>query len=112
MVWFFRRTADAVAELLIAAKERNREAFYVGGAAFDDIMIRLAHHCLDGNALDASKIILGDHADSERLERAAFSIPQSEPTANSLPVGDVRVSTWEVAGRTGMAMAQRNDGRT
>ncbi|MDL1981277.1 MAG: SIR2 family protein [Deltaproteobacteria bacterium] len=70
-----------VADLLLAASEKKREAYYIPGAAFDDVMTRLAHHCLNGSYLDNAKQILGDYSDREKLERNAFSVPQAYPTA-------------------------------
>jgi len=69
---------EEVAELLLAATERNREAYYVPGVGFDDVMIRLAHHCLEGIQIDKAKRILGDYADKEILKRYAFSISQGD----------------------------------
>ena len=79
-----------VADLLLAASEKKREAYYIPGAAFDDVMTRLAHHCLNGSHLDNAKRILGDYADRKKLERNAFSVPQAYPTtlikSNAWPI--------------------------
>lgn len=56
-----------VANLLLAASGKKREAYYIPGTAFDDIMTRLAHHCLKGSHLDNAKRIFGDYADREQL---------------------------------------------
>lgn len=78
---FSDEPSKEVAELLMAATERKREAYYVPGAGFDDIMIRLTHHCLDGKRLDNAKRILGEYADREKLKLNAFSISQGDFTA-------------------------------
>jgi hypothetical protein len=78
---FSDEPAEEVADLLLDAAEKKREAYYVPGVGFDDAMIRLAHHCLEGNPLEVAKRILGDQPDRERLQRNAFSISQEAPTA-------------------------------
>ncbi len=78
---FSDEPAENVAELLLAAKGKNREAYYVPGAAFDDVMARLAHHCLEGAPLDAAKLILDEQRGGQRLQRATFSVAQANPTA-------------------------------
>ena len=78
---FSDEAAGEVADLLLAALEKKREAYYIPGAAFDDAMTRLAHHCLKGSHLNNAKRILGDYSDREKLERNAFSVPQAAPTA-------------------------------
>ncbi len=78
---FSDEPAGEVADLLLAALEKKREAYYIPGAAFDDVMTRLAHHCLKDSHLDKAKLIVGNYADSENLKRNAFSVPQAAPTA-------------------------------
>ncbi len=78
---FSDEPAEEVADLLLDAAEKKREAYYIPGAAFDDVMTRLANHCLEGSSLKDAKRILGDYVDREKLQRNAFSISQSDPTA-------------------------------
>jgi len=79
-----------VASLLIDAAEKERPVYYVPSAAFDDVMTRLALHCLEGSLLDSAKRILGDYAEKERLQLNAFSFQQGDPTtlikSNAWPV--------------------------
>ena len=70
-----------VEELLLTALENKREAYYVPGASFDDIMTRLSHHCLTAEHLDDAKKILGEYTDRNDLERTSFSISSANPTA-------------------------------
>ena len=87
---FSDEPSSEVAELLTAAIEMNRQAYFVSGVTFDDVMIRLAHHCLEGSLIDGAKRILGDYADRERMQLNAFSIPHGDPTtlikSNAWPV--------------------------
>jgi len=85
-----------VASLLIAAAEKKRPVYYVPGAAFDDVMTRLALHCLEGSLLDSAKRILGDYAEKERLQLNAFSFPQGDPTTL------IKSNAWPVAYPTEM----------
>ena len=79
-----------VASLLIDAKEKKRQVYYVPGAAFDDVLTRIAHHCLEGSHLSRAKQILGDYAEKEKLQVNAFSFPQGNPTtlikSNAWPI--------------------------
>ena len=87
---FSDEPAEEVANMLLAASEKKRQAYYVPVAAFDDVMTRLAHHCLEGSLLDRAKRILGDYSDREALQRNAFSISQAAPTtiikSNAWPI--------------------------
>ena len=87
---FSDEPAEEVTELLFAAAEKKRSAYYVPGAAFDDVMTRLAHHCLEGTLLENAKRILGEHAEKRELQRNAFSIAQAAPTtiikSNAWPI--------------------------
>ncbi len=79
-----------VASLLIDAKEKKRQVYYVPGTAFDDVLTRIAHHCLEGSHLSSAKQILGDYAEKEKLQLNAFSFPQGDPTtlikSNAWPI--------------------------
>lgn len=72
---------EEVANLLSAAAKSKREAFYIPGVSFDDLMARLSHYCLEGNSLNHAKRILGAYDNGEKLKLNPFSISQSEPTA-------------------------------
>lgn len=70
-----------VSDLLLAAAENKKEAYYVPGVAFDDLMARLAHHCLESSPLKEAKRVLGEYVNSEKLHRSSFSISQADPSA-------------------------------
>ncbi len=72
---------DEVANLLTKATKEGKEIFYVPGVAFDDLMSRLALHCLEGAALASARRLLGGNSDSSNVRRSKFSIPQARPTA-------------------------------
>jgi hypothetical protein len=78
---FSDEAPEQVADLLLAAAEGKKEAYYIPGVAFDEIVTRVAHHCLEGSSLDCAKRILGDHVDRKKLQRNSFSISQADPTA-------------------------------
>ncbi len=46
---------EHIADLIRHARTNGRQAFYVHSQGFDDLMERLALHCLDGEALQAAK---------------------------------------------------------
>lgn len=70
-----------VSEFLQVARDNKREAHFVPGVSFDDCMIRLGLHCLEGDRLKRAKAIIGEAEDDKRPIRVAFEIPKSEPTA-------------------------------
>jgi len=87
---FSDEPAKEVRDLLRAATQQKRQAYYVPVAAFDDVMSRLAHHCLEGSFLNSAKRILTDNVDKVKLQLNAFSISQADPTtiikSNAWPV--------------------------
>lgn len=80
--------SSLVANLLIDINEAGREAYFVPGAAFDDVMTRIALHCLDGNRLQHAKQLVGDASDNNLPERKKFTIPQQDPT------GLIKSNAW------------------
>jgi len=75
---------------LLSAINKKRETYYVAGVAFDDLMIRLAHHCLEDSPLDAAKQILSEQGGDQRLQRIAFSVSQDDPT------GIIKSNAWPI----------------
>jgi hypothetical protein len=71
----------AVENLLGAAKQAGREAYFVRGAAFDDTMIRLGLHCLEDERLRKAKALIGSAAEAERPPRASFQSGSAKPTS-------------------------------
>jgi hypothetical protein len=65
---------EAVAKLLAVAQATGRSAFYVPGAAFDDVMRRLALAGLSGAARDEVLAIIGE-AGVDKVVRMAFTVP-------------------------------------
>ncbi len=84
---FSDKPAPAVEQLLLAAKEKNREAYFVGGVSFDDMMARLALHCLEGDAIQKAKDLLKEHG-GQQSSRTAFSIPNGPVT------GVIKSNAW------------------
>ena len=69
---------DHVARLIRLARAAGRDAFYVPSFGFDDLMTRLALHCLEGFAREAARESLAQIAPKDLLTRSPFQI-------NSLP---------------------------
>jgi len=93
---FTDEPSSDVSRLLIDATEKKRQAYYVPGAAFDDVMTRIAHHCLEGIHFASAKRIIGDYAEKERLPLNVFSFAQGEPTTL------IKSNAWPVACPTEM----------
>lgn len=66
---------DNVAKLLNHARRHGKQAFYVPGAAFDDVMKRLALHCLSGDQRRAAKTDIEQYLSPELLKREPFKLP-------------------------------------
>lgn len=64
-----------VASLLLAARQSGRTAYYVQALGFDDLLMRLALHCLQGEAGEQAKSFIGTSLPKPTEERAAFSLP-------------------------------------
>ena len=71
---------DAVARLILKAKERKWDAFYVPNASFDDVMTRLAMSCTSGEFAKRSSSIVGSGESSDLPVRESFSVVETEPT--------------------------------
>jgi hypothetical protein len=64
----------AVVDLIAHARANGRSAFYVPSQGFDDLLIRLAFHCLDATAREAAKKSIAELAPRNLLERVPFQI--------------------------------------
>jgi hypothetical protein len=74
--------SEPVARLLAHARAHGRHAYYVPALGFDDLMTRLALHCLDGDRRESVRKDIADHAPSDLLTRQPFQI--AEYRANTL----------------------------
>ena len=67
---------DHVATLIRHARDRGRKAYYVPTLGFDDLMTRLALHCLQGEMREAARHCIAVLAPDDLLHREPFQIPQ------------------------------------
>jgi hypothetical protein len=63
-----------VADLITHARAHRRNAFYVPALGFDDLMARLALHCLDGEHRDAARKEIADFSPADLLTRHDFQV--------------------------------------
>ena len=68
-----------VARLIRRARAASRDAFYVPSLGFDDLMTRLALHCLEGAAREAAREAIAHIAPEDLLRRSPFQV-DSLPT--------------------------------
>jgi hypothetical protein len=68
-------TGGPVEGLLRAACAAGREAYYVPGCAFDDVLLRLALHVLDGPPLEQARSLVEAAASASLSDAAPFRIP-------------------------------------
>ena len=87
---YSKNMPETVANLLKIARRHGREAYYVPGVSFDDLMIRLASHCLDNENRIFLKKIIGDSTTSDCPRRSTFRLSGNEP--NTL----VKSNCWEI----------------
>lgn len=66
----------AVVELLTHARAHDRQAHYVPSLGFDDLMTRLAFHCLEGDLRDAARADIAALAPPDLLAREAFKVQE------------------------------------
>ena len=78
---FSDKPAESVANLISRARAVGREAFYVPGVDFDDLMSRLATSCIDGAASGRVVEIVGSAKDQEFPEREPFDVVDGHTTA-------------------------------
>jgi hypothetical protein len=64
-----------VRRLLTVARSHGRSAYYVPCDGFDDLMLRIALHCLNGEAVEEARQIMLTHAPSPTEARAGFALP-------------------------------------
>jgi len=63
-----------VATLIAQIRAHGRNAFYVPALGFDDLMARLALHCLDGERRDAARREIAAHEQADGLTRQPFQV--------------------------------------
>ena len=66
-----------VKALIEWARNHGRQAFYVPTLGFDDLMTRLALHCLHGGQRDGARRCISATAPQDLLLRAPIEVPQS-----------------------------------
>ena len=71
---------DQVAALIHHARNRGRSAYYVPTLGFDDLMTRIALHCLHGEKRDAARRCIASLAPEDLLHREPFQVPQFRST--------------------------------
>lgn len=67
---------EHVAALISQARNHGREAYYVATIGFDDLMTRLALHCLKGEQLKAVRQCIVGLKSDNKLRRKPFHVPQ------------------------------------
>ena len=65
-----------VAELIKHARANGKTAYYVPSLGFDDLMTRLALHCLEGEARETARHDINELTPPELLAREAFALPE------------------------------------
>ena len=69
---------EHIAELIQHARSHGRQAYYVPSLGFDDVCVRLALHCLEGDSREAAKTEIAELASSHALARTAFQVATFE----------------------------------
>ena len=67
---------DHVATLIRHARDHGRRAYYVPTLGFDDLMTRLALHCLHGEMRHAARLCIAGQASEDLLHRVPFHVPE------------------------------------
>jgi NAD-dependent SIR2 family protein deacetylase len=79
-----------VASLIQHARDHGRQAYYVPALSFDDLLTRLALHCLDGERRKAASECLEEFIAQNLLVREPFQVHKFSPStlikSNAFPV--------------------------
>lgn len=67
---------ERVDTLIRHARKNGTEAYYVPSLGFDDLMTRVALHCLEGDRRETARKDIVDIAPSSLLERQPFQMPE------------------------------------
>lgn len=67
---------DHVATLIEHARVNRRQAFYVPTFGFDDLMMRLASHCLRGQQCEDAQRCISTFSQNDVLSREPFHVPK------------------------------------
>ena len=67
---------EHVAALIRHARDHGRQAYYVPTLGFDDLMTRLALHCLRSEQREAARQCITALAPEDLLQREPFQVPQ------------------------------------
>lgn len=67
---------DEIAALIRTARTNGRQAYYIPTLGFDDLMTRLALHCLQGEQRSKAQKALEALVPKDKLERAPFQVPK------------------------------------
>ncbi len=73
--------APGVVELVRHARAHGRAAYIVPTQGFDDLMARLALHCLDSNGQEQVSRLIAENAGGTSVIRVPFQIDGDHPTA-------------------------------
>ena len=65
---------EKVARLLVHAHNHGRKAYYIPAVGFDDLMTRLALHCLGGDRRESVRKDIADLAPTDLLARRPFQM--------------------------------------
>ena len=63
-----------VESLIDHVREQGKKAYYVPTFGFDDLLIRLSLHCLQGSTREAAKAAIAELAPNKLLERLPFQV--------------------------------------
>ncbi len=102
-------TAPVVRQLIDVARAAGRFAYYIEGGGFDDLMIRIALHCLEGEAVEEARQLMMAQSPDPTEERIDFWLPDLPPSglikSNAFPLtppGEIYefdLKQWPEAGK-------------
>ena len=75
-----QKPRDCVVELIESAKAAGRQAYYIPSHGFDDSLVRLALHCLEGEAQKKAEVAISETSKKVGIKRDSFSV-EKKPTS-------------------------------
>lgn len=79
-----------IKNLLMMARSKGRTAYYISTTGFDDVMQRLAHHCLEGEMLNKAKALIDEMGVHKEGIKTPFSPIQGAP------IGLIKSNAFEI----------------
>jgi len=84
--------SEVIQDLLLRARRHGRKAYWVASNGFDDLMERIALHCLEAPLVDRARELISKEPTGSSIKPLPFNID----AVDSRPVGLIKSNAFEV----------------